>query len=79
MKLIVTSQGRITIPKRIRDALNLRPGSKLLLEQISEGEIRLLRCIPGVGDAPDRFEPFHATNELRALLHRDDRYTQSNL
>jgi AbrB family looped-hinge helix DNA binding protein len=72
VKARVTTNGRITIPKRLRDALGLHAGSKLKFEQNANGEIRLLRHVAGADREPDRFEPFHATGELRALLRDDD-------
>ena len=55
MAIKVTSNGRITIPKRLRDALDLHPGNNLKFEQGTDGEILLRRQIAGVGNAPDRF------------------------
>jgi AbrB family looped-hinge helix DNA binding protein len=69
MTSLVTSGGRITLPKRLRVALNLRPGSKLKLEQGESGEIRLLKFVAGANQEPDRFEPYPATDELLALLN----------
>ncbi len=68
MAIKVTSNGRITIPKRLRDALDLRPGNKLKFEQNKNGEILLRRQIAGVDNAPDRFEPFQVTDELRRCI-----------
>jgi AbrB family looped-hinge helix DNA binding protein len=68
----VDSQGRITIPKRVRDALGLQPGNKLKFERKTEDEIVFLRCVPGHGNGPDRFESFQATDELKALLRGGD-------
>ena len=68
MAIKVLSNGRITIPKRLRDALNLRPGDKLKFEQITQNEILLRRQIAGVDSAPDRMEPFQVTDELRRCI-----------
>jgi len=68
MAIKVTSNGRITIPKRLRDALDLHPGNNLKFEQGTDGEILLRRQIAGVGNAPDRFEPFQVTDELRRCI-----------
>jgi AbrB family looped-hinge helix DNA binding protein len=65
----VDKWGRISIPKRIRTALNLRPGDKIKFEAIAEDRIRLLRRVPGTGDEPDRFEPFFVPIALRANFY----------
>jgi AbrB family looped-hinge helix DNA binding protein len=71
METTLTRKGQVAIPKRLRDALGLRIGTKLRLEVSPEGEIRLLRQAEGADCAPDRYEPFRATNELRIMLRSD--------
>jgi antitoxin PrlF len=55
----VTSKGQITIPKKIRDLLNLETGDRV--DFVVEGDRVVLR--PGTGDL----------RALRGLLHRPGR------
>ncbi len=58
MQSILTSKGQITIPKEIRDALQLAPGDKI--EFILRGEevilvpLRPARSLKGILPAPER-------------------------
>lgn len=38
----MTSKGQITVPKDVRDALGLKPGSKVVFVDIGGGQYRLL-------------------------------------
>lgn len=38
----ITSKGQVTIPKRIRDHLGLKPGSQVEFTVVSEGKIGLV-------------------------------------
>lgn len=40
-KAKVTSKGQVTIPKKIREKLNLKPGDKLLFEETKQGEVKI--------------------------------------
>jgi AbrB family looped-hinge helix DNA binding protein len=75
MSTTLTSKGQVTIPKRIRDALNLAPGCAVEFAVNREGEV----VIHKVGDRParkaDRFEAARGkadikwrTDDLMALL-----------
>lgn len=75
MATTLTSKGQVTIPKQIRDALNLAPGSSVEFAVNKEGEV----VIHKVGTRPsrkrDRFEAARGkadvkwrTDELMALL-----------
>jgi len=39
----MTSKGQVTIPKRIRESMNLGPGSRLVFDVNEQGEIVLRR------------------------------------
>ena len=41
MKTTLTSKGQLTLPKKVRDALGLRPGDELLVE-LEEGRVVLI-------------------------------------
>jgi antitoxin PrlF len=73
----VLKNGRITIPKRIRDYLGLEPGTEVAFRQAADGSIVIERadatrspsCLAQlVGCAG----PGPTTDELMALLRGDD-------
>ena len=39
----ITSKGQVTIPKRIRESMNLAPGSRVVFDVNEQGEIVLRR------------------------------------
>lgn len=74
----LTSKGQVTIPKRVRDALNLLPGMPVEFEVNTCGDV-VLRPAPARskrGAAKDRFEAvrgsatlkYRSTDELMKLL-----------
>ena len=79
MATTMTSKGQVTIPKRIRDALRLRPGSPVEFDVNAAGEVVLLRPAQTARKGPaDRFASVRGkadvkwrTDELMRLL-RDD-------
>jgi len=42
MSTHVTSKGQVTIPKRVRDALGIRPGSAINFEMTPDGRVVLV-------------------------------------
>ena len=46
MASILTSNGRVTIPKKIRDALDLQPGCKLDVVVNNSGAILIKKVVP---------------------------------
>lgn len=56
-KAKVTSKGQITIPKEIRDKMNLNPGDTLNFKVSEEGEIKI-------------FPQKKPIERLRGILHR---------
>ena len=80
MPTTLTSKGQVTIPKRIRDALRLRPGSAVDFAVNEQGQVLLTPSgSPAVRPAKDRFDAARGkatvkwrTDELMRLL-RDDR------
>ena len=72
-KVTVSSKGQIAIPKQVREALNLREGSKLTLEVrgqeivLSKGDA--WRKLPGaaadVGDLMEKFAAFRKEERER--------------
>jgi AbrB family looped-hinge helix DNA binding protein len=82
MPTTLTSKGQVTIPKRIRDELQLLPGSPVEFSVNAAGEVVLHRWLSAARaprPAPDRFEAVRGradvhwrTDELMALLRADD-------
>lgn len=75
MATTLTSKGQVTIPKQIRDALNLAPGSSVEFAVNREGEVVIHKVGARASRKPDRFEVARGkadvkwrTDELMALL-----------
>ena len=75
MATTLTSKGQVTIPKQIRDALNLAPGSSVEFAVNKEGEVVIHKAGARPSRKPDRFEAARGkadvkwrTDELMALL-----------
>jgi bifunctional DNA-binding transcriptional regulator/antitoxin component of YhaV-PrlF toxin-antitoxin module len=78
----LTTKGQLTLPKRIRDELQLLRGASVQFSVNSAGEVVLHRPIPAKGlrrPKPDRFETVHGranvrwrTADLMKLLRSDD-------
>jgi antitoxin PrlF len=81
MSTTLTSKGQVTIPKRIRDELQLLPGTPVQFSVNAAGEVELHRPRPATGahrSKPDRFDAVRGradvhrrTNELIKLLRAD--------
>ena len=83
MSTTLTSKGQVTIPKRIRDALRLLPGTAVEFSVNADGEVvlhppRLPKGGRG-GVRKDRFDAVRGradvpwrTDELMKLLRSDD-------
>jgi AbrB family looped-hinge helix DNA binding protein len=75
MATTLTSKGQVTIPKQIRDALNLAPGSSVEFAVNKEGEVVIHKIGARPSRKPDRFEAVRGkadvkwrTDDLMALL-----------
>lgn len=78
----LTSKGQVTVPKRIRDALQLLPGAAVVFSVNAAGEVVLHRPRPTAGArrAPkDRFDAVRGsadvpwrTQDLMKLLRAED-------
>jgi len=73
----VTSNGRVTVPKRVRDYLGIEPGTEVAFRRAADGSIVIERA-DGTRP-PSRFEkpcgiagPGLSTDEIMALLRGDD-------
>jgi len=82
MATTLTSKGQVTIPKRIRDELQLLPGATVQFSVNATGEVVLHRALPAKGSRNvqgDRFDAVRGradvrwrTDELMKLLRADD-------
>ncbi|MBI4923470.1 MAG: AbrB/MazE/SpoVT family DNA-binding domain-containing protein [Devosia nanyangense] len=76
MSATVTAKGQITIPKAVRDALGVKPGSKVDFRRNAAGAIEIVKEGPKLKSRFDRMRgsagPGPTTEELMALLRGDD-------
>jgi AbrB family looped-hinge helix DNA binding protein len=82
MATMLTSKGQVTIPKRIRDAMQLLPGAAVEFSVNTAGEVVLHPPRPAKGlrpPKPDRFDAVRGradvhwrTDALMKLLRADD-------
>jgi AbrB family looped-hinge helix DNA binding protein len=79
MTTTLTSKGQVTIPKQIRDALGLVPGSEVDFGIDNAGEIVVRKAGARTRHKPDRFEAARGkadvkwrTDDLVALLRGED-------
>ena len=75
MSTTLTSKGQVTIPKQIRDALNLAPGCLVDFAVNREGDVVIHKVGARTSRKPDRFEAARGkadvkwrTDDLMALL-----------
>ena len=75
MPTAITSKGQVTIPKKIRDALQLAPGSRVDFNVNADGQVVLHKAGAKHSVKPDRFERMRGraqikwrTDQLMALL-----------
>lgn len=75
MASTLTRKGQVTIPKQIRDALNIAPGCSIDFAVNGEGDIVMHKIGAGPSRKPDRFELARGkadvkwrTDDLMALL-----------
>jgi len=79
MSTRLTSKGQVTIPKQIRDALNLAPGCLVDFAVNRDGDVVIKKVSARPGRKPDRFEAARGkadikwrTDDLMALLRGED-------
>ncbi len=75
MSTTLTSKGQVTIPKQIRDALNLAAGSSVEFAVNPDGDVVIHKVGARSNRKPDRFETARGkadvkwrTDDLMALL-----------
>jgi AbrB family looped-hinge helix DNA binding protein len=75
MSTTLTIKGQVTIPKHVRDAVGLKPGSRVDFAVTDDGQVIIRKAGPAKTPRPDRFDratgtadiPWR-TDELMALL-----------
>lgn len=79
MTTTMTVKGQVTVPKQIREALGLQPGSRLAFAVNREGEVVLQKADTKLARKSDRFEAARGkadvkwrTKDLMALLRGED-------
>lgn len=75
MSTTLTSKGQVTIPKQIRDALNLAPGCLVDFAVTRDGDVVIRKVGGRSSRKPDRFESARGkadvkwrTDDLMAML-----------
>lgn len=78
MTTTLTSKGQVTIPKQIRDALNLAPGCTVDFAVNADGDVVIHKSGARASPKPDRFEAARGkadikwrTDDLMALLRSE--------
>lgn len=79
MTTTMTSKGQVTIPKQIRDALDMTPGCAVQFAVNRDGDVVIHKAGGRASRKPDRFEAARGkadiqwrTKDLMALLRGDD-------
>jgi AbrB family looped-hinge helix DNA binding protein len=79
MATTMTSKGQVTIPKPVRDRLNLKPGNAVEFELADDGRVVLVKVGRKAKPRPSRFERIRGsatvkmtTDEIMALTRGDD-------
>jgi antitoxin PrlF len=76
MPATVTAKGQITIPKAVRDALGVKPGSKVDFKRLQDGSIAIVKEGPKPKGRFDRFRGLATTklttDEIMALTRGED-------
>jgi antitoxin PrlF len=72
MATTVTSKGQVTIPKRVRDAMGIRPGAQVVFDVNDAGEIILRKSVAAKSRRPDRFERALGSAEIKLGCSTDE-------
>ncbi|MBI4938063.1 MAG: AbrB/MazE/SpoVT family DNA-binding domain-containing protein [Nitrosomonadales bacterium] len=79
MTTTMTSKGQVTIPKQIRDALDMSPGCAVQFAVNRDGDVVIHKAGGRASRKSDRFEAARGkadvkwrTNDLMTLLRGDD-------
>jgi len=79
MSSTVTSKGQVTIPKRVRDRMDIKPGTEVEFSLNEKGEVILVKCGRKRSAKPSPFAKIRGTatgnmttDEIMALTRGDD-------
>jgi len=79
MSTIVTSKGQVTIPKRVRDRLDIKPGAEIDFSLNDKGEVILVKSGRKARAKQSPFAKIRGTlksdmttDEIMALMRGDD-------
>jgi antitoxin PrlF len=63
----VTVKGQVTIPKRVRDALGLKPGERVAFEVDERGQVVVKRAGQATAESgePDAFDRFVGSSDYK--------------
>jgi antitoxin PrlF len=61
----LTSKGQVTVPKKIRDYLGLKPGAPVTFERLAGGVIALRAANPGGKPPPSKFAKLRGRATVR--------------
>lgn len=70
----MTSKGQVTVPKRIRDALGLRPGHEVEFELDQDGNARILKVDAASERARRRADFLERVRRAREIFRAGDQY-----
>jgi AbrB family looped-hinge helix DNA binding protein len=61
----LTSKGQVTVPKKVRDYLGLKPGAPVTFERLASGEITLRAAKPAAKPRPSNFAKLRGRATVR--------------
>jgi AbrB family looped-hinge helix DNA binding protein len=61
----LTSKGQVTVPKKVREYLGLKPGAAVDFERLPSGEIVLRAARPGGKPQPSKFSKLRGRATVR--------------
>ena len=65
MTTTLTSKGQVTIPKQIRDALNMAPGCSVQFAVNRDGDVVIHKVGARASRKPDRFEAARGKSDIK--------------
>jgi AbrB family looped-hinge helix DNA binding protein len=61
----LTSKGQVTVPKKVRDYLGLKPGTAVTFERLDSGDIALRAARPRAKPRPSKFAKLRGRATVR--------------